>query len=189
MMFTDWAMCPEIKDIMEKFCKKFPYIFGDFDVDGFNVILTKGKKAKFPCKLHSVKYPFHAFSNGRPYIFEVFDSSWSSMDKRQKNTAVFHIMCGIPDGAFDEQSKMYGRTIKPSINMHLLEFAATGGVPNWFENSYAKDPMENGAEEVENNFSSLLCASSNDGDEISGNDEVKRVPVTSEMIGSYDLDV
>jgi hypothetical protein len=57
-------------------------------------------------------------------------------------------MCAIPNGGFDEQSKMYGKIRQPDFKMFMQEFAASGGVPNWEENPAAKDPMEQTAEEV-----------------------------------------
>jgi hypothetical protein len=76
------------------------------------------------------------------YIAESTDGVWKKLDQKRKNLSVFRIMCAIPQGGFDEQSKAYGKIKKPDIQMFTMEFAASGGVPNWEENPAAKDPMD-----------------------------------------------
>jgi hypothetical protein len=70
------------------------------------------------------------------------------MTPKQKNLAVFHIMCAIPEDGFTESANHYGKKIKPEISMYMREFAASGGVPNWMENPAAVDPMERTEEDV-----------------------------------------
>jgi hypothetical protein len=184
--FIDYYSDPEVKDIMQAFCDRFPGMFDTFDVDGFNVVFTKKKKSTFPVKLHSVGYPSHVFTNGKPYILEVFESFWKDMTQRQKNTSVFHIMCAVPEGGFDEQSKMYAKKLKPEVCMFMLEFAATGGVPNWFENPDAKDPMEREAQEIADDVPSILDPEAlppeSSESEDSPGDGIQRVPVTADDI-------
>jgi hypothetical protein len=186
--FIDFYSDPEVKEIMGAFIEKFPSMFDGFDVGGINVVFTKKKKSQFPVKLHSVGYPAHVFTNGKPYILEVFESWWKDMTQRQKNTAVFHVMCGIPEGGFDEQSKMYAKKLKPEVCCYMLEFAATGGIPNWFDNPDAIDPLAREAEEIASDIPKKIDpdealpadASEQSKDEV--NDGIERVPVTTEDI-------
>jgi len=182
--FIDYYSDPEPKEIMEAYCDRFDAMFEGFDVDGFNVVFTKKKKSQFPVKLHSVNFPNHVFSNGKPYILEVFDEWWKDMNQRQKNTAIFHIMCAIPDGGFDEQSKMYAKKLKPEVCCYMLEFAATGGVPNWFDNPSAKDPLEREAAEIATN---IMDSEFEDAIPVpdESKDGIDRVPVTDDDI--YDV--
>jgi hypothetical protein len=184
--FIDYFSSPEPAEVMQAFCEKFPAMFDGFKHDGFNVVFTKKKKATFPVKLHSVGYPNHVFSNGRPYILEVFESWWKDMTQRQKNTAIFHVMCAIPEGGFDEQSKMYAKKLKPEVNCYMLEFAATGGIPNWFDNPEAKDPLERDAQEIADDVPAKTdrdeAIPSEAVDAQTPSDGIKRVPVTSSDI-------
>ena len=184
--FVDYTSSPEVKDIMLAFTERFPEMFDGFRIEGFNIVHTKKKKSTFPVKLHSVGYPAHVFSNGKPYIVEVYESWWQDMNQRQKNTAVFHLMCAIPDGGFDDQSKMYAKKLKPELCCYMLEFAATGGVPNWFENPDAKDPMEREAQEIADDIPAILdpdealpSSVAEDAAPETGEDGIERVPVTS----------
>ena len=68
--YIDYYSDPEVKDIMQAFCDRFPGMFDGFNIDGFNIVFTKKKKSTFPVKLHSVGYPSHVFTNGKPYILE-----------------------------------------------------------------------------------------------------------------------
>jgi hypothetical protein len=140
--FTDYYTDGEVKDIMERFIERFPKMFEGFDVDGIGFIVTKKKKSAKPIRLLTVSYPMDAFLQ-KPYIVEVFESVWRPMTPKQKNLAVFHIMCAIPQEGFDESSKYFSKKVKPEITMYMREFAASGGVPNWMENPSAVDPMEN----------------------------------------------
>jgi hypothetical protein len=183
--FIDYYSDPAPKDIMQAFCEKFPAMFDGFKIDGFNIVFTKKKKSPFPVKLHSVGYPQHVFTNGKPYILEVFESWWNDMNQRQKNTSVFHVMCAIPDGGFDEQSKMFAKKLKPEVCCYMLEFAATGGVPNWFDNPFAKDPLEREADEIAGDIpekidpDEAIPSSEVDDAEKRPSDGIERIPVTA----------
>ena len=145
--FTDFESSTEIKDIMEAIVERFSSIFDGFDIDGFRIIHTKKKKSPKALKLRGVGYPMVEWV-GKPYIIEAFQCHWKDMDARKKNLAVFHIMCAIPEGGFDEASKTWAKVRKPEISMYMLEFAACGGVPNGHENPAAIDPMERTIEEI-----------------------------------------
>jgi hypothetical protein len=139
--FTDFYSDPEVKTIMERFIEKFPGMFEGFNCEAIHVIFTKKKKSRKPVRLVPVRYPFDAFIN-KPYIVEVFEEWWQKFNAKQKNLAVFHLMCAVPEGGFDEQSSHYAKKMRPDVEMYLREFAASGGVPNWVENDAATDPMD-----------------------------------------------
>lgn len=190
--FTDFRSEPEVKDIMERFIERFPEMFEGFRPDDVNVIITERKKSQVPIKLKSVTYPMDVYI-GKPYIMEVFDSWWRDMNDKQKNLAVFHIMCMIPEGGFDESSDCWAKKRKPEINMFMLEFAACGGIPDWFNNPSAKDPMEQRKADI---ASSLLGFSGGEieGERIpqedlgSSTDGIKRIPVTITDIAENGLE-
>jgi hypothetical protein len=145
--FTDYYSDPEVKAIMEKFIDHFSGMFDGFNVDGIHVLFTKKKRGRKPIRLVPSRYPQDVFI-GKPYIVEVFESWWNRMNPKQKNLAVFHVMCAIPEGGFDEQSSHYAKKVRPDVEMYLREFCAAGGVPNWLENDAALDPMELKPEDV-----------------------------------------
>lgn len=145
--FGDWSAAQDVKDIAEKFVEHFPGVFEGFNSDDIFFFLTKKKKSKMPIKVRALGYPAYVAA-GKPYIFEVFEVWWKEMDIRQKNISVFSAMSHIPDGGFDEQSKHYGKLVRPEIQMHMRTFAAVGGVPNWFENPAAKDPLYRTEKEI-----------------------------------------
>lgn len=148
--FEDYGTDPEVKDIMERYLKKFSAVFPGYDLDEIGFIVTKKKKptqTSKPITLKKVPYPHYVFS-GKTYIVEVLESLWSKMTQKQKNLAVFHTMCAIPIGGFDPASKVYGNKVRPEIVMYRMEYAASGGVPDWMENDAAKDPMEIKEEEI-----------------------------------------
>jgi hypothetical protein len=168
-LFSDWSVASDAKDIMERFLKHLPEVFPGFDVEKIHFILTKKKKSKTPVKVRAVGYPNYVFG-GKPYICEVFDLWWQDMDAKRKNLAVFHAMCAIPEGGFDEQSNNYGKLKQPDIKMFMLEYAACGGVPNWMENPAAKDPMERDAEDI---------AKDEPVAEVIPGEAIKRTPLTA----------
>ena len=149
--FVDFYSDRDVQDIMEAYLERFPTMFEGFDTTKIGFVTTKKKNAKQDAKqaikLHQVKYPHNVWL-GKTYIAEVIEAPWKKLDQKKKNLAVFRTMCKIPTGAFDEQSKMYGKTLKPDIQMFTREFAAAGGVPNWEENPAANDPMTQTAEDV-----------------------------------------
>jgi hypothetical protein len=145
--FTDYYSDPEVKSIMERFIEHFPGMFEGFNVDNIQVVFTKKKKARRPIRLIPVRYPQDVFI-GKPYIIEVFEAWWEKMTPKQKNLAIFHVMCAVPEGGFDEQSSHYAKKVRPDVEMYLREYCAAGGVPNWLENDAAKDPMEQEPKEV-----------------------------------------
>jgi hypothetical protein len=144
--FVDFMSDKQVQDIMESFLQRFPQMFSGFDVSKIGFVTTKAKKkGKEPrefLKLHKVPYPYSVWIS-KTYIVEcTSDALWSKASKTQKNLAAFRVMCAIPENAFDEQSKQYGKVLPPEIKMYMREYAASGGVPNWMENPAAKDPLE-----------------------------------------------
>lgn len=178
--FMDYYSDGEVKDIMEKFIERFPGMFEGFDVKHIGFVATKKKKSFKPIKLRTVSYPLEVFVC-KPYIVETFDAQWVKLDQKKKNLAVFHIMCAIPDGGFDPNSKHYGKKVKPEIEMYLREYAAAGGIPNWLENPAAVDPMERTEDEMAKDLpGGLEAIPEEDGDD----GKVVRVPVTHKTIAS-----
>lgn len=147
--FVDFYSDREVQDIMEAFLERFPTMFEGFDPAkiGFVTTKKKGKKSGPALKLHKVAYP-HSVWLSKAYIVEAFEATWKKLDPKKKNLSVFRIMCAIPMGGFDEQSKVYGKVLAPDIKMFMREYAASGGVVNWEENPAAKDPMSQTTEEV-----------------------------------------
>ena len=172
MKFADFEACPDVVEIMEAFLERFPQVFEGFDVVEVEVILTKKRTSRVPITLKAVGCPCYLFM--KPYVMEVHEDWWKDMDTKKRNLAVFHVMCQFPEGAFDEQSKNYGRKLKPPIQMFMEEFAAAGGIPNWMENPAAADPLE----------------ATDDGDDEDAipddgeGDGVERKPVTAETIAT-----
>ena len=140
----DWHQDVELQEIMEAFVNRFPNIFEGFDPSDLHVIFTEKKKTGPVIKLRPQRYPQDVFV-GKPYIVEVIDELWKKLDAKRRNLAVFHIMCSIPQGGFDPESRFYAKKVRPDIQMFSLEFAACGGVPNWMENSEALDPLKESA--------------------------------------------
>ena len=138
---TDYVITPEINDIMEDIVEAYPQVFEGFDSAKIGATITANKKGKRPVRISSVRYPVNIWCN-KVYIVEAFQDQWVTMDQKQKNLAVFHVMCAVPEGGFDENSKNYGRKKKPDYEVFMEEFAVTGGVPNWMENPAARDPIE-----------------------------------------------
>jgi hypothetical protein len=169
---SDWGSGKEVQDIMEKFVDRFPEMFEGFNVGMIHFINTQKKKSNVPVKVHTVGHPQEVFV-GRPYIVEAFDLWWKEMDQKKKNQAVFGAMTLFPAGAFDDTSKYYGKRLKPEIQMTMREFAAFGGVPNWFENPAAADPMERDEASIAKDVPTPEAIP----------DDVQRVPVTADGIG------
>ena len=179
--FGDWYQDLEVRNIMEAFVKRFPEVFEGFDPSDLHVIFTEKKKTGPVVRLRPQRYPQDVFV-GKPYIVEVLDESWKKLDRKRKNLAVFHIMCSIPQGGFDPESKFYAKKAKPDIQMFSLEFAACGGVPNWMENPEAIDPLEK---------PDALTAAERGKDPIPpayevGDDGVERMAVTEEDIAAVE---
>jgi hypothetical protein len=145
--FTDYYSDGEVKDIMERIVERFPSMFEGFDSEAISFITTKKKKSAKAIRLITVAYPMEAIIN-KPYIVETFEARWKPMTPKQKNLAVFHIMCAIPEGGCSADAKHYGKKVRPEITMYMREFAASGGVPNWMENPAAVDPMETTTEKM-----------------------------------------
>jgi hypothetical protein len=142
---VDFIVSGEIAGLMEDMIDGFPALFDGFDVSRVACVMTQRKKAKVAVKLHNIGYPKEVLSD-KVYIVEVFAESWKDMDAKKRNLALFHAMCGVPVGGFDELSKNYGKKKRPDYSMYLEEFAVSGGVPNWMENDAAQDPMDLAAE-------------------------------------------
>ena len=99
------------------------------------------------------------------YFVEVMDDTWRDLSQKQKNLAVFHIMCSIPQGGFDPESKKYAGKRKPDYEIYAEEYAVSGGVPNWLENDVeSRDPVD-----VANGMM---------------DDDIERVPVTKEDVAA-----
>ena len=147
--FEDYRSDPEVRDIVESFVKKFPRVFEGFTIEDIGFVVTQKKKlkGKHPIKVRTVPYPHFVFS-GKTYIFETYETKWQEYNKKQKNLAVFHAMCGIPVGGFDPASKAYGKLVKPDFELYRFELAAAGGVADWFEDDSARDPMEIDAADI-----------------------------------------
>jgi hypothetical protein len=142
--FMDYEVKPEVTDIMEKMIDGFPSVFEGFNVNQIGVTHTKKgkKKAKKPTRLIPVGYPYSVWID-KVYIIEVIEHLWANMTQKQKNLAVFHIMCSIPKDAFDPKSKSYAKKRRPDYEVFAEEFAVSGGIPNWMENEVEpRDPLE-----------------------------------------------
>jgi len=142
--FDDYqAPFEEVKHIVETFVEKFPSVFSGFRVNDVGFVLTKRKKprGRHPIKVRSVSYPYFVFS-GLTYIFEVLETKWEDLDRKRRNLAVFHAMCSVPVDGFDVDSKDYGKIVKPDFLLYRAEYAAAGGVADWFEDDRARDPMD-----------------------------------------------
>lgn len=138
----DFFVNSSVVEIMGKLIKAFPSIFQGFDVLKIACVHTKDKRcARNPISIKAVPYPYSVWMT-QTYICEVSDKTWIELTDRQKNLAVFHTMCAIPEGGFDEQSKNYARIRKPDYEIYSEEFAITGGIPNWMENEAAVDPLQ-----------------------------------------------
>jgi len=187
--FEDYKSDSEVHDIMEKFVEKFPTVFDGFDVDGMHFIMTQKKKTQGPAlKVRPVGYPMEVFV-GKPYIVEIFEESWKGMSPKRKNLAVFHIMCAIPEGGLDPLSKYYAKKVKPDIVMYRLEYAASGGVPNWMENDLASDPMDVEPEDVASVLTSQTIEDDDPiPDEPTGPGNQSKHPVTAEHVASVGAD-
>jgi hypothetical protein len=141
--FSDYACSSEVTDIMVKLITKFPSVFTGMDVNLVACVHTNNKASKKkPLSLRAVKYPYDVWLN-KVYVIEVAQETWAEMNDKQKNLATFHIMCGIPEGAFDVTSKNYAGKKKPDHEVYDQEFAVTGGVLNWMdEENEAIDPLD-----------------------------------------------
>lgn len=164
--FVDFYSDREVQDIMEAFIEKFPMIFDGFDASKIGFVTVKEKKGKHSkgsaLKLKKVAFPESVWIN-KAYILVSSAGAWNKLDQKRKNLSVWKIMCSIPQGAFDEQSKSYGKILQPDIKMFMKEFAATGGVPNWEENPAALDPMDQTTEEIVHNIPVSEAIPSEDG--------------------------
>ena len=159
--FQDYEIMTVVNDMMEDIVSKYPTVFEGFDSNKVLVVFTKGKKSKTAAKLHPVKYPYSTMID-KTYILEIYYEKWKDMPNKSRNLSLFHHMCSVPEGGFDESSKNYAGKRKPDYKMFAEEFAVTGGVPNWEENPEARDVFD---EDVEEN-------------------DVVKVPVTPEGIAS-----
>jgi hypothetical protein len=163
---NDYSVSPEVTDIMEKVVKTFPSVFPGFDINKIISVHTKNKKSKSnkcPINLKPVRYPYDILID-KTYICEVMDDTWNDMTDKQRNLAVFHTMCAIPEGAFDEASKSYAKKKAPDYHIYAEEFAVTGGVPNWMENPDTRDVFD------------------------AKNDNIKRAAVTADSVANLDED-
>ena len=178
--FEDFGSDTEVKDIMDRYINKYGPVFEGFDTGSIHFIRTKTKKPSHnkPLKLHSCRYPQEVFI-GKPYIVEVFDTIWSELSTKQKNLAVFHIMCSTPSDAFDRASTNYAGKVKPHYEMYRNEFAACGGVPDWMENPAAMDPMDSDPKQI-------VVPEEEEEDEEDPIPPVARQPVTMKDIANLD---
>jgi hypothetical protein len=139
---SDFTCSSEVTDIMVKMVDKFPKVFAGFDANLIKCVHTNGKASKRkPLSLRAVKYPYDVWLSAT-YIVEVAQETWAEMTDKQKNLATFHIMCAIPEGAFDAQSKNYAGKKRPDHEVYDQEFAVSGGILNWMdEDNTAEDPL------------------------------------------------
>jgi len=168
----DYDVGNEIIDLIERFLERFPAAFEGFDSGKVRAIITKRKRGRM--KLHAETYPRSVFSPGFVYIFEAAEKTWKDMSDVQKRLEVFHVMCAIPRGGFDPTSKDFGRKLKPEIEMYMMEYAASGGVPNWAENPAAKDPLKQKPADLDGVVIDVLP----------GETPPPRVPLTPEQVAS-----
>jgi len=174
--YTDWRQDPEVQNIMDRYVEKFPEVFEGFDPQGIHVTMTKGRKQPL-MRLHSIRHPIHVLVR-RPYVLDVNDDEWQKLAPRQRNMAVFSVMCAIPQGGFDPNSDYYAKKVKPDIQMHMLAFAAFGGVPNFLENPAAIDPLERDADDVQVSIHAAGGAA----------DGISRMPVTADQIADAGME-
>lgn len=181
--FTDWHVLPEIQETMEKFVKAFPDMFQNFNPGQLLVYCTHKKNSRKAIALRSISYPMEA-AIGRPYIVEVFDKKWAKLNQAQKNMAVLHVMCAIPDGGFDPSSKYYGRKVRASIEMYSFEadVCRVSGVYNWEDENTVRDPLDASANGVM--AQAVIPGIDPDEDAIPDDNAVKRVAVTPETIAN-----
>ncbi len=139
--FTDYEVNNEVQDIMEKILTKFPKVFPGFDTNKIGCVFTKEKKSRKAIKILPVGYPRDVWID-KVYIVEVFNDVWGELNPKQRNLAVFHAMCAVPEGGFDPESSSYGKKRKYDYEMYAEEFAVTNGVPNWMENDDARDVFD-----------------------------------------------
>ena len=147
--FVDFESDREVCDIMEATVSRFPEMFEGFDTSkiGFVKTLKKKGSAKKAIKIHKVAYPNSVWMT-QAYVCETNSAAWTKMDQTRKNLSVFKAMCSIPNGGFDDQSKSYGKVLKPDISMFTLEYGASGGIVHWEENPVATDPMQTEASDI-----------------------------------------
>jgi hypothetical protein len=177
--FEDWGSSPEVRDIVEQYVQKFPYIFEGFKVDDIFFIMTKVKRVrgKFPIRAKAIPYPYN-IAMGQTYVFETFETKWEDYNQKQKNLSVFHAMCAIPIGGFDPLSAYYGKMVKPDFEIYRYEYAVSGGIPDWQENNDARDPMELEQADVP------LIREDGDEDPIPAVTNSPKTPATADMIAS-----
>ena len=163
--FEDYVLDSELADIMESLADAFPEVFEGFRPDMVKTLKTMKKSAKQVIKIHRIGYPKEVFCGQCAYIVEAFLPWWGDMNQKQKNLAVFHVMCAVKEGGFDEQSSGYGKLRQYDYRMYKEEFAVTGGIPDWWDNPAARDPMD--------------VAKENEEEE---DDGIVRVPMTKEDV-------
>jgi predicted metallopeptidase len=146
--FIDWEVTPEVNGIMDSIIDRYPGMFSFFDTSKIRTVVTKGKTSNAAIKIHPVKYPFSTMIDDKVYIFEVCEAIWKDFDHKRKNLAVFHCMCHLPEGAFDEGSKDYARLKKHDYEIFMEEYSVAG-VPNWIENDSANDFLDVSNDEKE----------------------------------------
>ena len=184
--FPDWSGAPEVKEIVEQMVERFPGMFEGFDPDGIDYYSVERKSSEKVIKLHARTFPDIIGHVGHPYIVEINPGLWNDLERKRKNLCVFHVMCAIPEGGFDEDSQEYAKKRKPEIEMFMLEYAACGGVPNWMENPSAKDPLERNSDDIASDTprvreEAIPAEVSKPSD---GLDLDNRIPVTVDTIAS-----
>lgn len=160
---TDYEVRNDVVTIMETMIDKFPGVFSGFDTTKIQgVHLPDTFKQKKPITLKSVRFPYNV-RDDMVYYVVVADGTWNEMNQKQRNLAVFHTMCSVPEGAFDPESKNYARVRKPDYELFAEEYAVCGTV-DWMTNEDAIDPLDAEAEE-----------------------DVEREPVTAASVATVDM--
>jgi hypothetical protein len=137
----DYVISAEITDIAEKMIEKFEVLFSHVDLDKIIGIHVNGKKnGKEPIKLVNNKFPYNVIIDNKVYFAIVDSELWKEMNEKRRNLAVFHILCSLPEGAFDVESKDYGKIKKPDYKVFREEYLMCGAA-DWLDNDAAKDPL------------------------------------------------
>lgn len=132
--FTDFVCTKDVNDMMERLVETYPNDFPGFDVDAIQGVYTRGKKpskASKACKLHAIRYPQNVLIDEKVYFVELNDEVWKTYSETKKQRAIYHIMCQIPEGAFDDQNDNYGKKVKPDSAVFIREHQRNNGCLTW----------------------------------------------------------
>jgi hypothetical protein len=137
----NWEIDVEVPKIVEHILKKFSTTFPRFNKDAILFLRTQRKQRK-PLRLIPCRYPFHIITEPYCYVIETSLPVWEMLEQKQKNLAVFHIMCAIPDGGFDVDCEFFVKKRRYDYELYDEEYGAAGGIPNWMDDpDAARDPL------------------------------------------------